>query len=228
MKALVILILLFSYIKSFAQAFGEIVFLDGCKSFEVIDSVRFLSVNGKDLEGGVKNSHLITEGINHIHGYLPAGLNFNIWFYSDESFDTLEVPKLRIEYQGGMHNMKLRYTSCGEVLNSKFEESWRDGSIKFKGEFKSGFPIIFEQFDRNGQLLSKDEYSSSNFHLLKSEYYNGEGSLLWYMVYGRKKIKIYDFEGKRLKGKDLEAFLNEIEWRPTVPIYSGASIRAYY
>lgn len=227
MKAIIVLFLLFSYTISLAQTKEEIVFLDGCKNFEQIDSIMFSSINGKALEGNIKNSDLITEGINHIDGYLTDGLNFNIWFYSDESFDTLEVPRLRIEYYGGMHNMKLRYTDCGEVLNSKFEESWRDGKTKFRGEFKSGFPIIFEQFNRNGQLILRNEYSLSNFDLLKSEYYNGEGALLWFMVYGRKKIKVYDFDGKRLRRKDLEAFFSEIEWRPTIPVYSGASIRAY-
>ncbi len=207
--------------RSFSQELQWPVLLDGCKNFEIGTNFTSLSINGVFLKDSIMDSRILQKGINYLSGYSKDDLFFHARFYSDQTYDTLEIPRLRIQYSGGMHSMKLNYVNCGELVEGKFSETWKNGNLKFEGTFKNGKPVIFNQFDPNGTILSTDYYRTDGSVLLKSEYYGSDSKLEWYMIYKFDKIKVYDAKYKRVKKRHLKTFLESIEWRPTIPIYAG-------
>ncbi|WP_339607127.1 hypothetical protein [uncultured Roseivirga sp.] len=222
MKCLSTIFLILIFLeKSFSQGVELPVFLDGCKSFKVADSVNLVTLNGEYLVNSKFKTLLNEKGVNYLRGNTKEG-SFNIRFYSEESFDTLEIPKLKMQRARRIimhHSPELFFINCGEIINGDFIETWQNGNLRHEGVFENGKPKVFKQYNQKGTIISIDYYHPKKVELNKSEYYDSYGLLEWYILYGSKKSRVFDDKGKRVRKKHLKNFLEEVNRSLILPIY---------
>ncbi|KOF03720.1 hypothetical protein OB69_05380 [Roseivirga seohaensis subsp. aquiponti] len=187
--------------KSFSQEVELPVFLDGCKNFEKADSLMFLTVNGEATGRVSFKESLVNEGINFISGSNQNGLEFTVWFYSDESLDTLELPRFRIQYTGGMHNMSYKHMYCDDVADGLIVDLSKKGVKKLEGNFSQGKPLWLSTFNQEGKLFLKEYYYRKTHLLKRIEYYDGANAYRYeeHKFRGKNTLLIYYENGEIVK-----------------------------
>lgn len=130
--------------------------------------------------------------------------------------DTINIPRILyvseklnddFEYR---NETESKYYNCQNVCENYEVDYFKNGKIRFEGEFKNGKPIWNSEFQRDGSYI-KFFYDNLD-RWTKWEYYDENGNLTEYFIniYKRNKRirKTYNSKGKLIEKKKFKTIKN--------------------